>query len=90
MACLELALKSGQSSFWISLTQLLNGSAEINGIDLSISTCHGLQNGIVDEDVLLLLNHTEGIGKLYTTVYLQNSQKPTSVHKELFVKCILK
>ena len=51
---LKLALKSSQAGFWISLAEFVNVPAQVAGSDLCISTRHCLQNGIMDEDVLLL------------------------------------
>ena len=60
-ACLELALKSSQAGFWISLAEFVYVPAQVAGRDLCISTRHCLQNGIVDEDVLLLYPYIVGM-----------------------------
>ena len=36
-----------QMRFRISITQYLDTSVEIAGIDLSVSTCNGLENSII-------------------------------------------
>lgn len=52
---LELIFKSVYTSFGVFYAHFLNVSAQVTGTDLCVSTRHGLQNGIVDEDILLLL-----------------------------------
>ena len=52
---LELFLKSSGVSEQMLLTELLDGSSEVTGIDLSHSTHQLLQDGIMDEDVLSLV-----------------------------------
>ena len=55
---MELGLESCPPSFTVSLLQLLNGTHQSRGWDLSVPTGEGLQNSIMDERILLL-DHTE-------------------------------
>ena len=52
---LELFLKSSGVSEQMLLTELLNGSSEVTGIDLSHSTHQLFQDGTMNEDVLSLV-----------------------------------
>ena len=53
----KLAFKSSQAGAWFSPVHLLNHPAQVAGSDLCVSTCHCLKDGVVYEDVLLLLVH---------------------------------
>ena len=55
---MELGLKSCPPSFTVHLLQLLNGTDQSRGWDLSVPTGEGLQNSIMNERILLL-DHTE-------------------------------
>ena len=61
--CLELALKTSHTGSGVPPTEVLYGPPQVTGPYLSVSTGDGLQNGIVDENVLLLGVGTERRGK---------------------------
>ena len=57
---LNATLKTMQCAFFLDLCGSISGyytSVEINGTDLSITTCNSLKNNIMGEDVLFLLLH---------------------------------
>ena len=53
-ACLKQGLESGHACFGVPAMQLLNGALEVVCWDLSVAANQTLQNGIVDEQILLL------------------------------------
>ena len=50
----KLVFKFSEMSVWIVLTHFFHFAAEYTGINLSVATCQGLKNSIMDEHKLLL------------------------------------
>lgn len=52
---LELRLYSRHSGIWIHLFEFIQGIAEVACTDLGVATGNSLQDGIMDEDILILI-----------------------------------
>ena len=62
----------------VSITQFPYISAEITCIDLGVSTCNGLEDGIMDKDVLFLLHQKACIR--YSEMTVHNTTHRTLDH----------
>ena len=62
---MELCLKSSPPTFSVLFFQLLNGTGEFWGWDLSVSTGERLQDSIMDEHILVL-GGSQSLGQLIT------------------------
>ena len=54
----KLSLEASFECQLVNFSEVLHSGVELACTDLCVSTCHLLQNGIMDEHVLLLKYHT--------------------------------
>ena len=87
--CLKLVLISSEVSCRISFAQTLNGSAEVAGLDLSVSTGHCLQYSIIDEDVLILwtITHADISSIIPSNMCSIDTQSARTAFWTIFILC---